>query len=136
MLQHHFSFSVCDIVRMIDNGFSAAFLDAPTKRRIRSDAMHDVFSILRAEGYDIDRILKELPGRYDAFWVEEEFNMKNGLPYWEGFTNPPITKEIVRLIPKADLNCRLGLLFLKLVFCSNFHIHFVLPLYLFVWFVI
>ncbi len=29
--------------------------------------------------------------------------------YWGGHTNPEITKEIIRAIPKTDLHCRLGI---------------------------
>lgn len=79
-------------------------------------------------------MVSSLSESYERFWVEDMFDIERSVilrsvslercwqlmlllcvldaprayPYWEGYTNPPLTLDIVRLIPKADLNVRLG----------------------------
>ena len=113
LIQNTFDIGVEDIIRLIDNGFSAAFLENHVRRRLRAEAMHCALSILHEEGHDLQPILSSLRTTYESFWTEEEFDVDSiinpSVPrkYWQGHTNPPITADVISLIPKADLNVRL-----------------------------
>lgn len=65
-------FSIEDIVKVIDNGFSSAFLERGARRRYRAEALHKIVSILREEGFDTSNIVNDL--QYHDAGVN--FNMK------------------------------------------------------------
>jgi adenosine deaminase len=116
LYQKAHNFNLQEMVKLIDNGFSAAFLQATHKRRLRAEALRDCLRILNEEGYDTGSITKADDSlhwqglgvdfttfRHLAAVTKEE--SKHG--YWGGHTNPEITLDVVRQIPKADLHCRL-----------------------------
>lgn len=112
--QEIFKFSVEEIVRMIDYGFVSAFLGVTQKQRLRAEALHKSLKILHSHGYDISGIARNAD-YYDLVGVDIQSAL-TPTPYWGNYQNPPITKEIIRAIPKTDLHCNLeGSVSLELV---------------------
>lgn len=107
LLHEKFNFAVEEIVRLLDYGFRAAFLTSTEKRRLRTDCFHDTLRILSEEGYDMSGIL-----------AREAYYKSIGVYFGEtGLPMPPpmswrlpqrhISRELLRLLPKTDLHCRL-----------------------------
>lgn len=105
LLQDVFNFSLEEIIRVIDYGFCAAFIEETRKNRLRAEVLKDCISILREEGYDVTSIVKN-SDYFDWIGVNipELINFEPG-PYWKRHTNPPVTLELCQKIPKADLHC-------------------------------
>jgi adenosine deaminase len=56
LYQKAHGFTVEEIVKLIDNGFSAAFLHATHRKRLRADALQDCLAVLDAANYDMSAI--------------------------------------------------------------------------------
>jgi len=107
LLHEKFNFTVEEIVRLLDYGFRSAFITSTEKRRLRTDCFHDTLKILSEEGYDLSGIL-EREVYYKSIGV---YFSEAGVPI-----DPPISwrmpqqkinRELLRLLPKTDLHCRL-----------------------------
>eukprot|EP00026_Physarum_polycephalum_P003424 Phypoly_transcript_03435.p1 GENE.Phypoly_transcript_03435~~Phypoly_transcript_03435.p1 ORF type:complete len:770 (+),score=83.44 Phypoly_transcript_03435:62-2371(+) len=100
LLQTHFNFTPLELVQLVDYGYQAAFVNSTQKRRFRAEAIKDCIAILKEEGLDISPILKH-PQFYHL--------VPNSSPddlMWT--VNPPLTIDIIKALPKADLHCRLA----------------------------
>ncbi|ELR14824.1 adenosine deaminase [Acanthamoeba castellanii str. Neff] len=111
LFQKTHKFNVEEMLRLIDYGFSAAFMQATHKRRLRGEVLHSCLQILHDEGYDLDDIIgtshywHSIGVDLSHFAKSPAVRKQHG--YWSGRVNPPITLDIVRALPKADLNCRI-----------------------------
>jgi adenosine deaminase len=107
LIQKVFGFTIEEIVRMIDYGFKASFMEASTKRRIRAEVIRQCVTILKENGYDVSGIVANHE-YYDYIGVDlNEVLSPEKRPYWRSHVNPDITEEIVRALPKTDLHCNL-----------------------------
>jgi len=111
LYQKTHKFNVEEMLRLIDYGFSAAFMQATHKRRLRGEVLHSCLRILAEEGYDIDSIIG-LSHYWHSIGVDltqftKSPNQRKKHSYWSERINPPVTLDLVRSLPKADLNCRI-----------------------------
>ncbi|KAL6047960.1 Adenosine deaminase [Balamuthia mandrillaris] len=109
LYQRLFGFSIAEMLRLIDNGFQSAFMQSTRKQRLRAEVLFECLTVLTEEGYDVSEIVNG-----SRFWdcIGVDFSLFSPKAtakhyYWGGHENPDITLDIVRNLPKADLNCRL-----------------------------
>jgi adenosine deaminase len=104
LLQRTFGFNLTEIVKMIDYGFRAAFLEVTRQRRLRAEALHTIAQLVVGAGLEMDPVTHAFPfHRFGGVYFDEI-----GQPYWGKHKNPPLTAEIIQLLPKGDLHCRLN----------------------------
>eukprot|EP01119_Soliformovum_irregulare_P011081 TRINITY_DN2753_c0_g1_i1.p1 TRINITY_DN2753_c0_g1~~TRINITY_DN2753_c0_g1_i1.p1 ORF type:complete len:722 (+),score=251.54 TRINITY_DN2753_c0_g1_i1:20-2185(+) len=103
LITRSFGFSVEEIVKLIDNGFRSTFAENSFRNRLRVESLQQCMTILHSEGFDMSGM--DIP-YYRKLGLEISPEIPR-LPYWGGHDNPKITKEIIRLLPKSDLHCRL-----------------------------
>ena len=75
LIQNTFDIGVEDIIRLIDNGFSAAFLENHVRRRLRAEAMHCALSILHEVGIPAADVLWCTSSRDHGYFPMAPFNM-------------------------------------------------------------
>ncbi|KNC48558.1 adenosine deaminase [Thecamonas trahens ATCC 50062] len=95
---------LAQIVRIIDNGFSATFLERGTKKRMRAEALYQTVSILRSEGFDVSPIVND-PHYYSA---AVNFHKSLQDPYWGTASQPAISRDLVAALPKIDAHRRVA----------------------------
>eukprot|EP01088_Endostelium_zonatum_P015508 TRINITY_DN3839_c0_g1_i1.p1 TRINITY_DN3839_c0_g1~~TRINITY_DN3839_c0_g1_i1.p1 ORF type:complete len:889 (+),score=135.14 TRINITY_DN3839_c0_g1_i1:1-2667(+) len=109
--QLNFGFNVENMLRMMDYGFRAAFMDRVKKQRLRADCFFESCKILAEAGYDISSIISSNRDYWDVLGVDYTlFTDKHSLGtiIHEGkFNNPKITTKVIQQLPKTDLNVRL-----------------------------
>jgi len=108
ILQEHFDFTLEEIIRIIDYGFKSAFLETSIKNRIRAEALRDCIQILRKEGFDVKSIVQN-SNYFDWIGVNIPEIIEPLPVYWKKWTNPEITFELCKLLPKTDLHCKFEL---------------------------
>ena len=101
LLHEKFGFSVAEMLRMIDYGFRAAFIPEAGKKRLRLEAFVRAMKVLRENGIDISEI--ERAADYYG-------NIGMSVPpkFRPPVKNPPITLELLKQMPKCDIDCRLA----------------------------
>jgi adenosine deaminase len=125
LLQRHFGFDAAELLRLVDNGFASAFLDATSRHALRMEAFAHGVSILRGAGHDARKLIAheqfcELIG-VDADESTVRCLLGESMP--RCLPSPPspspsssdsdgpsligFTRDLVRALPKADLHCTL-----------------------------
>ncbi|KAK2964829.1 putative Adenosine deaminase [Blattamonas nauphoetae] len=104
-LHHELDFSIEELVVLIDNGFRSTFTSFAHKQRMRIDALRKCCVVLKKCGFDISGLEAGFPNfeRIPSSIVP----VSNQKSYWENYTNPKITADVLKQIPKVDLNIRL-----------------------------
>ena len=100
------NFAVEEIVLMMDYSFKSAFVSYHHRSSLRVAAMQKILTYLNQQGFDISGLLQDLP-IYDRLFYSIFPTRIEPLRYWDKSINPPITPEIIRALPKADLHVRL-----------------------------
>jgi adenosine deaminase len=98
LLHNKFGFTVPDVLRLIDYGFRAAFVDEGMRKRLRIEAFLKATRILSDEGIDLSGI----SGTYYA-GLGVTFPPR----FLPPVANPRMTIALVAQLPKCDLDCRL-----------------------------
>eukprot|EP00028_Trichosphaerium_sp_Am-I-7-wt_P002935 CAMPEP_0168539588 /NCGR_PEP_ID=MMETSP0405-20121227/21924_1 /TAXON_ID=498012 /ORGANISM="Trichosphaerium sp, Strain Am-I-7 wt" /LENGTH=739 /DNA_ID=CAMNT_0008569193 /DNA_START=17 /DNA_END=2236 /DNA_ORIENTATION=- len=108
LIQEKYKFSVENMVRMIDYGWKSTFLGVKKKRRLRAEMLKEIVTKLNKANIDVSSIINH--PYYDDVGLDfKQIISGESIPYWRlNHTNPPITKELIKRLPKADLNVRLG----------------------------
>ena len=100
LIYEKYGFSVSEILRMMDNGFRAAFVPESQKKRLRIEAFVKAYKILQEAGFDLENA-----------GLDKNLYSRIGLsvpPIFRPPTKiPPLTLSLVKQLPKADLDCRL-----------------------------
>jgi len=119
LIQNTFDFGLEEMLRMIDYGFSAAFVSVSTKQRLRIEALKKALEVLEAHDYDTTGLLTVR--QFDDIGMDlTQLAMHSGLtPKVKRVNNspgatslfhtvmePPITIDVIKALPKTDLHCR------------------------------
>ena len=101
LLHEKFGFSVAEILRMMDYGFRAAFLSEGAKKRLRLEAFVKAIKVLKENGIDVSEVEKS---------ADYYGNIGVSVPpkFQPPVKNPPITLELLKQMPKCDIDCRLS----------------------------
>lgn len=99
-LYKQFGFKINDILRMMDYGFSSAFVSESVRKRMRIDAFVQSMKVLIENHIDVSSVFQN-----------EKYFYKIGLtvpPIFEPpVRQPPLTLALIQQLPKCDLDCRL-----------------------------
>jgi adenosine deaminase len=97
LIQEKFGFTVPEVVKLIDHGFQAAFVESSFRERMRAEALYEIVRVLNAHNYETSAITEHFES--------------TGVPFnnvTKHLTKEPIlTLEDIRRIPKADTHVRL-----------------------------
>jgi adenosine deaminase len=114
LIHNELGFEPWEVLAMMDNGFSTAFIEYPERRRLRADCFHDALRLLVEAGIDVDPIIARFADAIElgdlAEVVADARRAAEGpgrRPYWRGIEVPEATEEMIRRLPKTDLHCRL-----------------------------
>lgn len=99
-LQDTFGFSVAEILKCIDYGFRAAFVSQNMRKRLRINAFIRSMKILQENNIDISGVIAN--ASYYA-----KLGLKVPLEVFPPMNNPSLNLDIIKKIPKCDLDCRL-----------------------------
>lgn len=105
LIQDKLGFAPWQILKLLDNGFSSAFMSHSARSRLRQDAFHKSLRVLRDAGYDLAPLLHRF--RDSLSLGDLEAAVERSGRYWRGIPPPALTEEVIRSIPKPDLHCRL-----------------------------
>jgi adenosine deaminase len=98
LLVEKFGFTVADVLQLLDFGFRSAFVEEGIRRRLRVEAFVRSVKILQESKVDISGL--------DPFYYER-FGMTIPPRFVPPVRNPPLTLELIKELPKCDLDCRL-----------------------------
>eukprot|EP00162_Nutomonas_longa_P015314 comp22270_c0_seq1/m.53073 comp22270_c0_seq1/g.53073 ORF comp22270_c0_seq1/g.53073 comp22270_c0_seq1/m.53073 type:complete len:766 (-) comp22270_c0_seq1:96-2393(-) len=105
LIQEKLNFQPWEILKLLDNGFSSAFLGHSHRQRLRADSFHTSLRILVEAGYDVEPIIVKFQDSLSLGDLHAAITPQ--ARYWKGIKCPEITYDLVRRLPKTDLHCRL-----------------------------
>jgi adenosine deaminase len=110
LIQRQYGFDVAEILRLMDNGFASAFLEPSGRYFLRQDALRFNFRLLQESGYDIQPALRHIQFSQVIGPCVDSLTACNFLgrsPSGNWGSDPKITLDMIKKLPKADLHCTL-----------------------------